>query len=260
MLSLDNLQKTIARSVLGRAPFGLSPLIQAGRFDPYGRLRVYQNNTRASLTSTLMGVFPVTTQLVDERYFRYAASEFVRLNPPREPRLVRYGTEFPPFLRTFERLQEMPFVSEVARLEWAIAEALDAPSRPARTLADLDVDVEGTTPELVLQPSLRLLVSHWPVLSIWAAHQQGHNPSEIDPSQREAERIALWRQGDSVRFAKLSSTEFAFRHALQTGRDLDKAVTRAAVHDPMFDALEGIVSLFADELVEHVRFPKIARH
>lgn len=254
MPSLDTLQRAIARSVLGGNGFGLAPLLEAGQFDPYGRLRVYQNNTRASLTATLMAVFPVTAKLVHERFFRYAASEFVRRNPPREPRLSRYGADFPAFLRTFDGLEEMPFVAETARLEWAIAEALDTASRPARTLADLDKADAEATPDLILQPSLRMLVSHWPVLSIWSAHQDGADPVHVDAGQRRPERIALWRSGESVRFVRLPAAQFAFRYSLRAGLGLEKAVSRALVHAPMFDVLGALVSLFGDGLVAHVRF------
>ncbi|MFI0844394.1 putative DNA-binding domain-containing protein [Mesorhizobium sp. IMUNJ 23232] len=254
MLSLEALQKTIARSVLSGNSFGLAPLLEAGQFDPYGRLRVYQNNTRASLSATLMAVFPVTVKLVDERFFRYAASEFVRRNPPREPRLSRYGADFPAFLRTFDGLEDMPFVAETARLEWAIAEALDTAARPARTLADLDRADAEATPDLILQPSLRMLVSHWPVLSIWSAHQDGGEPVHVDASRRRPERIALWRSGERVRFARLPAAQFAFRCSLKGGLGLEKAVSRALAHDPTFDVLGALVGLFGDGLVAHVRF------
>ena len=136
MLSLERLQKTVARSVLGMPHFGLSPLLSS-RHAPTrtGALRIYQNNTRASLTATLMAVFP-GDRAAGRRALLPLRGE--RVHPPpsaEEPRLVRYGAEFPAFLRTFEGLEEMPFVAETARLEWAIAEALDA--RVAAAGADL---------------------------------------------------------------------------------------------------------------------------
>lgn len=254
MLSLEGLQRTIARSVLGLPSFGLSPLVAQGRSDPYGRLRVYQNNTRASLTTTLMAVFPVTMQLVDERFFRYVASEFVRHHPPREARLVRYGKEFPDFLRAFSGLEEMPFVADTARLEWAIAEALDAPVRSSCPVSALDGVAENVTPELILQPSLRLVISGAPILSIWAAHQNGAGAENMPALERRSERVALWRHGDSVRFARLDGAAFSFRYALKAGLGLDAAVSRALTHDPMFDLARALVSLFGDGLVTHVRF------
>ncbi|MGE0281646.1 MAG: putative DNA-binding domain-containing protein [Rhizobiaceae bacterium] len=254
MLSLDNLQQTIARSVVGQPAFGLSALLAGGRYSPYGRLRIYENNTRLSLTSTLIAVFPVTVRLVDERFFRFAASEFVRNHPPREARLVHYGKEFPNFLRTFPGLDELPFVSETAKLEWAIAEALDAPSRQPRPLADLELQVDETEPMLTLQPSLRLVTSHWSVLSIWEAHQPSNPTQAIDASQRLGERVALWRSGDNVRFKRLTAPQFAFRFALRAGLSLEAAVGRAMAHDPMFDLLSELIALFGEGLVAHVQF------
>jgi hypothetical protein len=255
MLSLERLQNTVARSVLGTSHFGLSPLLSAGRADPWRRLRIYQNNTLASLTATLMAVFPVTVRLVDERFFRYAASEFIRRNPPREPRLVRYGADFPAFLRTFDGLAEMPFVAETARLEWAIAEALDAASLPSVGLSALESEDAATTPELVLQPSLRFIISHWPAMSIWSAHQPGGDIDRIGWT-RKAERIALWRKGDSIRFALLGSAQFSFRYSLSVGLGLEKAVARALTHEPMFDLVAALASLFGDGLVTGVRIDR----
>jgi hypothetical protein len=252
MLSLERLQDTVARTVLGKPHFGLTPLIAAGRADPYRRLRIYQNNTRASLTATLLAVFPVTARLVDERFFRYAASEFIRFHPPSEPRLVRYGSEFPNFLRTFEGLAEMPFVAETARLEWAIAEALDCASLPAVALSALESENSAATPDLMLQPSLRFVISHWPVLSIWSAHQQDNDPEAVSAASRKPERIALWRNGDDVRFSLLSSAQFSFRYSLKAGLGLEKAVARALTHEPMFDLVGALVSLFGDGLVTDI--------
>jgi hypothetical protein len=252
MLTHERLQQTIANAVLGKPHIGLSPLLEVGPADPIRRLRVYQNNTRASLTSTLIAVFPVTARLVDERFFRYAASEFIRFHPPTEPRLVRYGAEFPNFLRTFEGLAEMPFVSETARLEWAIAEALDEAWLPAVPLAALN-DAGEATPDLVLQPSLRFVISHWPVLSIWSAHQEGGDLDSLRAAERKPERVALWRAGDNVRFSLLSSAQFSFRYSLKAGLGLEKAVARALTHEPMFDVVGALVGLFADGLVTDVR-------
>jgi len=253
MLTLERLQHTITNAVLGKSHGSVAPLFEPGLSDPIRRLRIYQNNTRASLTSTLLVVFPVTAQLVDERFFRYAANEFIRFHPPTEPRLVRYGAAFPNFLRTFPGLAEMPFVAETARLEWAIAEALDGASLPPLPIGALGGVEEEATPDLVLQPSLRFVISHWPVLSIWSAHQDGGSVEGLDMSAHRPERIALWRSGDTVRFSLLTGAQFSFRYSLKAGLGLDKAVSRALTHEPMFDLVGALVSLFNDRLVTEVR-------
>jgi len=253
MLPLEHLQTTMARAVLAMEPTIAAKTLTAGKADPLARLRIYQNNTRSSLTAVLMAVFPVTVRLVDERFFRFAASEFIRRHPPAESRLARYGAGFPRFLKTIETLSDMPVVAETARLEWAVAEALDAPALPARTLAEYENTDLGLSPDILLQPSLRLIVSHWSILSVWTAHQHDGVLDQHSAWTRRPERVALWRAGDKVRLVLLDRANFAFRHSLKHGLGLEHATGRALALDPGFDLVSALVRLFGDGLVTDVR-------
>ncbi|TIS78513.1 MAG: DUF2063 domain-containing protein [Mesorhizobium sp.] len=255
MLPLELLQTTMARSVLITEPAVAAKMLTAGKADPMARLRIYQNNTRSSLTAVLMAVFPVTVRLVDERFFRFAASEFIRRHPPTGPRLACYGAGFPRFLKTIETLSDMPVVAETARLEWAIAEALDAASLPPRTLAEYDKADLSASPDILLQPSLRLIVSHWSILYVWTAHQHGTAVDQHGAWKRRPERVALWRAGESVRLVLLDRANFAFRHSLKHGLGLEHATMRALALDPEFDLVSALVRLFGDGLVTDVRIP-----
>ncbi|WEX90650.1 putative DNA-binding domain-containing protein [Sinorhizobium garamanticum] len=249
MSSIETLQSVVARAVLTTGPADILPLLARGRFDPAKRLNIYRNNTLVSLTATLKAVFPVTARLLDERYFSYAAGCFIRNNPPQEPRLSRYGRDFARFLARFEGTAQLPFVSETARLEWKIAEALDAPLKRPCTLMELYDGLSSGSFALFLQPSLRLVFCRWPALSIWAAHQQGGDADRLADLNREPERIALWRHGDTVRFLRLDAAEFAFWHTLMRGRGLEAAVARACRHAPEFDIARALTGLFVSELV-----------
>lgn len=249
MSSIESMQSIVARAVLAAESADVLPLLARGRFDPARRLNIYRNNTRSSLTATLKAVFPVTVRLIDERYFNYLADCFIRSNPPKEPRLSRYGADFPAFLAGFEGTAGMPFVSETARLEWLIAEALDAPlQRPCRLIELYDGLSNGSI-GLILQPSLRLLLCRWPALSIWAAHQPGADADRLGELRREAERIALWRHGATIRFIRLDAGDFAFWRALMRGLGLETAVSRACRHAPAFDVARVLTGLFVGELV-----------
>jgi hypothetical protein len=183
------------------------------------------------------------------------ASEFIRRHPPVESRLAHYGAGFPRFLKTIDTLSDMPVVAETARLEWAIAEALDAASLPPRSIAEYDNIDLGPSPDIVLQPSMRLIVSHWSILSVWMAHQREAAVDQHSAWTRRPERVALWRTGDSVRLILLDRANFAFRHSLKHGLGLEHAISRALALDPAFDLVSALVRLFGDRLVTNVRIP-----
>ncbi|MBX4976431.1 DUF2063 domain-containing protein [Rhizobium lentis] len=258
MLSSCALQSRVAQAILGEDGRDLAPVLAKGAFDPLRRFNIYRNNTFASLTATLIAVFPITVQLLGENYFRHVAGAFIRNNPPQEAQLVRYGTSFPRFLADFDGIRAMPFIAETARLEWMIAEALDAPALPGCRLEQLADGEADTAPQIFLQPSLRLLVCRWPALDIWEAHQAGGNIEALASLSRRPERIALWRGQDSLRFLRLDASHFAFLHALKERASLEAAVSRVLAQTPGFDLEGAFGSLFAFGLVARIRHIKPA--
>ena len=99
MLSLRELQTEFRRAILGQGETSVA-LRNAVAHDPFAeeRLAIYRNNVLASLTAVLRDTFPVVCRLVDERFFAYAAHEFVCWRPPSRPALSEYGAAFPLFL------------------------------------------------------------------------------------------------------------------------------------------------------------------
>lgn len=161
--------------------------------DPARRFAVYRNNVIVSLVDALADTYPVVQALVGEAFFRAMAREFVRSSPPRSPVLAWYGKGFADFAGGFPPAAGVPYLAEVARLEWLRVEVMHAAD--AEGVADEDLAAllndAGRLPDarFRLHPSVRVLCSPHPVVSLWAAHQDD-DPSEalaaIDPEQSEA--------------------------------------------------------------------------
>ncbi|MFA7290739.1 MAG: DNA-binding domain-containing protein, partial [Rhodocyclaceae bacterium] len=98
------------------APAGL---ITWNGSDPAQRFGIYRNNVMVSLIEALADTFPVVQTLVGEEFFRAMAREFVRVSPPVSPVLAYYGDEFPAFVEHFPPAASLPYLADVARLEYA---------------------------------------------------------------------------------------------------------------------------------------------
>ncbi len=94
--------------------------------DPAPRLAVYRNNVVASLIDALATTFPVVHQLVGTDFFRAMAAVFVRQAPPSSPVLARYGDGFAAFVRHFGPAAGLPYLADVACLEFARVRAYHA--------------------------------------------------------------------------------------------------------------------------------------
>ncbi len=100
--------------------------------DPAHRFAVYRNNVTSALSDVLADSFPVTQQLVGEEFFRAMARIFLRGSPPPSPILTAYGEGFPAFVADFAPARTVPFLADVARLEWLRLRALHGRMRHRR--------------------------------------------------------------------------------------------------------------------------------
>lgn len=243
MRDLATLQDDMAAALLGGDRTHVTDeLIHAGR------LAIYRNNSFISLTEALKATFPVTVKLADERFFAYAAHCFIAAHPPREARLSAYGGAFPRFLARFEPCRGFPVIAEMAQLEWAIASALTDKEEPKATPALVRTLAFASPAEiLLLQPSLRFVLSRFPLLGIWSSHQ-GPSPRLAGPLEKRRSRIALHRRGDDIHFLELDPARFAFWRALASGSTIEQATHRALSREPVFDLTAEIVTLFRSGL------------
>ena len=242
MLPLRELQGAIGAHLLGADPAPLAALIRADGLPFDKRLQVYRNNTIGSLTEALKDTFPVVCQLVDERFFKYAAHEFIRRHPPQAPRLAEYGTVFADFLAGFEPARSLAYLPDVARLEWAVNEAYHAADAPRLDPARISAVPQERYAALtfVAHPAARLLESSFPVDRIWHAHQPGGDlEAPLDLSAGVC-RLLVDRMDGEIRFLSLDAPGFAFLRTLFSGGTLQAAYEAAAATGATFDLVGAL--------------------
>lgn len=245
MSSLAELQSQMTAAIFKGHASDIEESLVAGNAHQARRFSIYRNNMFLSLTAHLRAVFPVTAMLGDERFFAYAANEFIRRVPPREPRLSNYGAEFPKFLAHFPASRATPILAEMAQFEWTVQSVLTTASKPAIGLERLiEAGAGAALSPLELQPCLGFVLSHWPVATLWAA-----SGAVAEPLEEKFSRLAVWREKDSVRVVELTTARFAFWRALARGFSLEFAASRGFSRDPDFDFPAELRGLFGTGLV-----------
>ncbi len=211
------------------------------------RLAIYRHHVLATLTDVLKATYPVVCRLVDERFFGFAADQYIRLHPPAGPCLFEYGGTFAEFLGTFPPCRHLAYLPDVGRLEWAMnvaAHADDVVPLDPRALQSLEPD---DTPQVrfAFDPSLTLLASPWPIDHIWRANQPEAADATVDLAAGGT-RLEVRRCGDEVVFRSLQAAPWAFRSTLAAGRTLEAAAAVALALDPGFNLAGAFRALLAD--------------
>ena len=206
---------------------------------------VYRNNVATSLARALAARFPVVAALVGADFFAALARAFAAANPPRSPVLIDWGGRLPAFIARFPPLARLPYLADVARIEAARGEAVhaaDADPVPTPRLAA--AAARGGDLALTLHPSLRLVASPHPALSIWTAHQPGAARAPLPPGP-EAALIAR-RPDFALVTEPLDAPAAAFLRALAAHPSLARAAAEAG---PAFDPAPTLARLLTHGLI-----------
>jgi len=234
-MTLADLQREFAGAVLDIEAAVPAPLARKDGATPSRRFGVYRNNVYASLIEVLAGRFPVVARLVGEDFFRALACVYIEGEPPRSAVLIRYGLGFPDFVASFAPAASVPYLADVAALEWAWHKAYHAPDTAPLPLAELRGAVdqaEGAV--LTLHPSLSVVSSSYPIVSIFELNAQD---GEVPPMRLEAggEDALVVRPRLDVEVRRLPEGGAPFILALKSGKGIGEACATALCEASGFD-------------------------
>lgn len=243
MTALRDLQAAFAAHLADDGARGIVDAVAGDTISAEARLRVHRHHVRHSLGVALAATFPTVQAVVGEDFFRAMARTFVEQALPAQPVLAEYGADFPRFVAAWAPARTLPYLPDVARLDWALNEAWQA-SEEGRLSASM---LAALPPEhlpllrLGLSAGTSLVVSPFPVDRIWTASQPT-TPDEEVTLHGEA-RLLVLRQADDAAFVRLSPGEAALVEAIAEGESIEVAAGRATGVQGDFDLSSGFARL-----------------
>lgn len=209
-----------------------------------------------SLIDALQSTFPAIHRLVGNDYFAAAARAYIEAHPPDSPVLLRYGRDFGGFIDKLPSASGVPYLGDVARLEWARVNALHAPDAEPVSIHKLagvpETVLESVT--LMLHPSLGLVDSRWPVVSLWSACRGDGEAGDVDMDAPE--QAVVVRPQLKVDVHSSPAGGGGFLDALSRGSSLGTAAQRATEETAEFDLAAQLQFAFQIGAVVAVNLPE----
>ncbi|HKJ24597.1 MAG TPA: DNA-binding domain-containing protein [Myxococcota bacterium] len=190
------------------------------------RLEIYAHAYFQRIHDVLARDLPTLAAALGADGFHDLAAAYLCVHPPSRPSLRHAGARLPGFLATdaaaapFRR--RWPFAADLARLEWALGEAFDAPDAPPLARAELEALAPERWETLALapHPSVRRLSVGWNVAALRAAFEADDEDAAgaALPSPEAGDATLLvWRSRERVRFRALDADEADLLARLATG-------------------------------------------
>ena len=237
-------QRELAAALLDPARAVPPGLVGPDREPCPRRFAVHRNNVAAGLTGALAAAFPAVRRIVGEDFFRAMTRAHALAEPPASPVLLDYGGGFPAFIARFGPAASLPYLADVARIERAWTEAYHAPEAmalgpdalaaiPADRLAEVRLD---------LHPSLRVVRSGFPALTIWRMNVADGVPAPVDVDSG-GEDVLVVRPAAAVEARAMPPGGPELIAALAAGQSLADAMLAALGADPSFELAVNLAAL-----------------
>ncbi len=206
-------------------------------------LRVHRNTVLAAIGNALRLSYVAVERLVGEEFFDRMAIDYARLSPPSAPQLDLYGEGFAAHIDGFPGTEGLPYLSELAKLDWQVA-ALgrlrgDASRGPCLRL-------EGGV-QLQLASPMRTLVARFAVDQLRSAILSEDLDTlrhiNLEPAVHPH---VLWRSDAGVNVRAVSAASARFIDAALAGSDGAAALEAAAAVE---GSAEDVASLLAREIL-----------
>lgn len=222
-------QRRFLAALYDDAATGPLASIVDGGLEPAARLRIYRNSCNEIQVGALRTAYPAVSALVGEAFFEQTARGYRQAHPSCCGNLQAFGQHFADYLAGLSAAHALPYLPDVARLEWL---------RQETALAAEPVDVRDGA---IMHPCVRVFASPYPVLTIWRYALQ---PTGAGLELADAgEQVVLWREGEQVAMAVLDPASFACIETLARGGTLDDVYQAGRKQDPDFDFAACIESL-----------------
>lgn len=217
MPPLSKLQQGFNSAVLGKEtlPPGLTGFVS-------GRLHIYQDAYLSRIVEALQADFKVLHRALGEESFASLVRNFLQTFPSQFTNITEIGRNLSEYLKASDYGVEMPFVVDLAALEWARVECFWAEEKPS-----LDpVKLSQLTPEalesltLTLHPSARLQTFNYEVLSVFDNFEK---PDEdfFNPPESILNHVLIYRAADWPRAEKIAASEYKILEKLRRGMKLE---------------------------------------
>jgi hypothetical protein len=205
------------------------------------------------LTSGLAKRFPVTRRMVGHESFVAMAHRFIVSERAAVVARLQNWEMFPRFLRSQGNAASIEYIADIAEIEMAQGKARDAAAALPVGAQALQSLLRTERPEvlrLALHPSVFLVASRFPIVTIWEINKSDDARCGVD--RWSAECALVTRPFSKVQVRRLLPGGYAFISALSQGRTLAEALD-AGNADPRFDSAINRALLLEANVVTGIR-------
>ena len=211
MLPLHELQRQFSECLSANNNVAAAFIKSTQRLTAQEHLTIYRNSVLGALQKVLKEIYPVCHKLVGKDFFIVMINDYIQQTSSISPDIGDYGYSFAEFIEHFAPAKSLPYLADVARLEWAWHKIFSAPESTELDFLQLQECIQTSGDRIVfrLASDSFLLSSSFPIHRIWAVNQDAYSGDQtILLKDNEKFYYFVWRHGLEMHIDELSFIEW----------------------------------------------------
>ncbi len=187
-------------------------------------MAIYRNSTMGALIKNLRDTYSVSRKIVGDEFFNAMAYHYVKATPSRSRNISDYGGNFHDFISKFPPVRSLPYLADVAILEWAWHQAFWGPEQKTHGLSLLTEVNEAEYPKVVfaLPENCSLIASQYPIHLIWQTNQEDYAGDKQVDLGWGGVKLLVWRRDLAVQVDVLMEAEWRLLSGIEAGMTVGK--------------------------------------
>ncbi len=244
MLPLKKLQQLFADGLYEKANGILRYIRGTPTMPPEQHFAVYKSSTMGALQKGLKEIYPVCFRLVGEEFFISMVNDYIALTPSMSPDLGDFGKTLPEFIAEFSPALTIPYLPDIARLEWAWHRLQHAEKSGVLDFDKLALfyETRGENILFTLPTDCTLLFSHFPAHHIWEMNQDDYTgPETLTLGKDETFFYFVWRSETGLHIDILPHAEWQILFWVQQKFTLGQIAEFIDAYLPNTDLVQALI-------------------
>lgn len=180
------------------------------------RLDIYRNSIFLALENTMNEIYPACKKIVGDHFFSLLTTSYINFYPSDAKNILFYGKDFSKFIASFPPADCLPYLSDVAHLEYIIHNVFYDVNNAPIDFEKLTKHISQYAEQIIftLPQGAVLLTSNYPILPIWEVCQPDYQDEICINFDVENDYLLIWQEGYKIRIEKLSRIEYLFLQLL----------------------------------------------
>jgi hypothetical protein len=216
--------------------------------DPKKPIRVHRIGHIGRMTESLGETFEACWWTIGDEDFFSVCESYILSHPSKTYNLSQYGHQFPKYLADFPPLQDLSFLDDLARFEWAFKNLFHSRQHQPVSKEVISSASQAADFKIVFGNAVVLLNSRHSVYKLWQHRKDENKDSAIDIYR--SEKLLLYKMKSQIYVDEINDHEFALLKLLLDGASLGSSLEKMGDSIPS-ETLAEIFKKMIDRGIVH---------